>query len=404
MNDYSLRISMRNNGAVLIGTLFLILILSILLMGIGSYTSSHQSLEYIDSNYAEAMDIAEAGTNWEFSRISASVNNADMPPGNTRSFGGGTIKVWCTMLDGTTAWDKSSNQLYVYSQGTINGVSRTIRASVKGNFTTLPEDFGVYSVNNTTINNCIVNGNIGTNHQIGLNGGCTINGTAYLDGPNASISQNGNSVPSVSYPNPIQWPTVSQIASSMFGPNGLTYLASNNDNAMCSAINNNAISLTGSGVATFVGKPGGANYYLTGMTLKGSSSVIFDNSNGPINLWFGPPGSNENFTLTGGSSMVPMSTDPSKACRVYSAASQLTLNGNSELDAGIYAYDIDSNGNPVGGVTNSGTPTVNGAVIAYNVNLNGMALVNHQSGYFLGTIISNGYYGFNNSWTEIGGR
>jgi hypothetical protein len=397
---------MRYNGAVLIGVLFLILIFSILLMGIGSYTVSHQALEQSDSNYAEAMDIAEAGANWEFSQISASVNNADMPPGNTYSFGGGTIKVWCTMLDGTTAWDKSSNQLYVYSQGTVGGITREIRVSVKGYSTSSPQDFGVFSIDRTVMNgNCQEIGDIGTNGSILLNGNVSVTGSASLNGSGATITQNGNvNVPIIRNPNPIVWPTVTQIANSMFGANGLTYLASHNDNALCSAINNNVIQMNGNGTATLVGKPGGANYYLTQLSMNGNCSLALNNSNGPINLWFGPSGSNSSFVLNGGNAMVAMSADPSKACRIYSAATQVTLNGNSRLDAGIYAYDVNSSGAAIGKVVNNGNPEVNGSIIANDVTLNGNVLVNHQAGYFQGNVSSNGYYGYNNSWIEIYGR
>ena len=86
---------------------------------------------------------------------------------------------------------------------------------------------------------------------------------------------------------------------------------------------------------TFYGKAGGANYYVTSMTMKGNSSITFDNTAGPITIWQGT--TDGTLTISGGVASVSMSSDPSKAVRIYAAAAGgVTLNGNSELDAGVY--------------------------------------------------------------------
>src|SRR5579863_7588870 len=145
------------------------------------------------------------------------------------------------------------------------------------------------------------------------------------------------------------------------------------------AIVNNLVNVNGNKTITFVGKPGGANYYLTNLTMNGNTTIIFNNAAGPINIWFGPDGGNGNIDINGGTASVKMSTDPSKTCIIYNATnSAVNLNGNSELDAGVYAY----NGAQGGQVNFNGTDNIDGEVISNTFNFNGTPDVTAVSGYF----------------------
>ena len=76
------------------------------------------------------------------------------------------------------------------------------------------------------------------------------------------------------------------------------------------------------------------------------------------------------------------------------------MHGNSELDCGIYSY----NGANSGPVSLGGTPDIYGSIITGQFDLHGNPTVHYQPGYFTGLPSSgNGYYGFDDSWQEIGG-
>lgn len=67
-------------------------------------------------------------------------------------------------------------------------------------------------------------------------------------------------------------------AGGMYNP--LTYVASN-DNALASVGN----TINTNGTVTLVGKPGGANYYFTSITLKNGANLNIDTSLGPVNIF-----------------------------------------------------------------------------------------------------------------------
>src|SRR5579872_1153468 len=72
-------------GGAIIGVLFFLLIISVLLMGVGTLAVSHNSLCYYDTNYAASLDLAEAGVNYEFRKISNDVTQADSASAYTSS-------------------------------------------------------------------------------------------------------------------------------------------------------------------------------------------------------------------------------------------------------------------------------------------------------------------------------
>ncbi len=395
----------RRRGAAIISTLFFLLVISMLLMGVGTYTVSHKQREMMDSNYASAVDTAEAGVNYELRKITQNPSNADLTQG-TYSVGSGKATVWCTQdAAGTTPWNPGTQGMYVWSTGLVNGVQRTVEVSAKGY--PFSGKFALYTENGVTVINGsapLVNGDIGTNGQFKFSGTPTINGTVYFGGPSAGWY--GGVAPgpyTVAYgPKQVQYPTVDQIALQLFpnsgatSPGGLSYLSTHNDNAKANP------PISGSSISSSVTLVGPGNYYVTSISLSGQQVISFDNTNGPVNLWIGPSGGNGTCTFQGGSAAVPVTTNPANRCNIYCALeSGITLAGNGEIDGLVYCYNKDPNGSLFGTVTVSGNPVVKGQVVCDQATLNGNIAIDYMYNYIQPTNFD--YYGYSNSWQEIGG-
>ncbi len=135
----------RVRGATLVTTLFFTLITTTLLAGIATYSVSHQVRVKADSDYASALALAEAGINYEIRKLGVSPdtvgqrNSPDTPPNNSGLQG--TFSVYCVNQDaGETNWTTASSTLYIYSTGTVGGISRTVKvgASYQGSGASLP--------------------------------------------------------------------------------------------------------------------------------------------------------------------------------------------------------------------------------------------------------------------------
>jgi hypothetical protein len=416
----------KRRGAAIIGVLFFILITSILLMGVGLYAVSHQTRAMADAQYAAAIDAAEAGINYELRSLSSGANaHVSNSPG-TGTFGTApwqsSFSVICTQADGTAITDPANppSTILIQSTGTMGNIVRTIRIRARkgsGQY-----NYAVYSKNNSVINgNQTIVGSVGTSGTITVNGANGITDRVIgLHGPSArAIINPPGSFQTEQRPD-ITWPTVAEVAATMFPYGGLTWLQTNNDNALATAhvnngqlngqnynnkdvspaIVNNAITANGSGTITLRGKAGGANYYLNNMTLNGSWLVNFDNSAGPINIWcVGKNGGSGSFTINGGNSSVSMSQDPSKAVRVYVADKcSLILNGNGDGKFGVYAI----NSSPTGGsVTLNGNNNLYGSVIANNYTFNGTNNIYYTEGYFT---VGPSNWTFDGDWVEVNPR
>lgn len=388
----------RRSGAILAGTVSLMLIIAILTAGIGRFAASHQQRCTVDSDYAAALDLAEAGINYEFRKISSDYSQADNTPA-TVSLGRGTFTVSCTNRQGGGAW-VPPNDLYVSSTGTVRGVSRTVRASGKGNIGS--NRYAIYGVNLVHFNGGLtVNGSVGTDGTIDKSNNSTITGIAELDGPSATLI--GPSPNVVHNPNKVYWKTVSQMALTFFpnsgatAPGGLAYLQTHNNNASVGLPADGSLASITSSI-TLVG-PG--DYYVSSIILNGSNQIRFNNTNGPIRLWVGPEGGAGLVKLTG---TTDATVTAANEVDVYVATlAGVDLVGNTTMNANIYCYNRNSvTGIEYGSVTNSGTPQVNGSVLGYNVDLNGNASVVFTQS--IDPVGAYSYYGFDNTWTEINPR
>ncbi len=392
----------QERGGVIIGALFFTLVISILLMGVSWFAVSHQQRAQYDSRYAAALDLAEAGVNYEFRKISNNVAQADTTPLTQNTpfqLPGTAFTVQCVNRGTTTPWSGPGTDLDVLSTGTASGVSRIVRCS--GKAFTWQADFAVFGIHSVALGGSAnVYGDVGTDGT--LSGSQSeISGNVYLYGPGASWS---GGTASASYPNALSWPTVDQKALALFPnsgstvPGGMAYLATNNDNAKAGLPTSGA---TLSGGETLVG-PG--NYYVTGINMTGNRSITFDNANGDINIWVGPDGGAGSVTLKGctaaGSTDI---TQSGHQVNIFVATTGgVDMRGTSAIYANIYAYNTDSAGNPYGSVTNHGTPDVYGSVLGYDVTLQGNPGV-HYIPTNIEPVITN-FFGFDTSWTEVNPR
>jgi len=392
------RVRASQKGGAIISVIFVLLILSVLLMGAGTLAVGHQNLEKTDMDYASALNIAEAGVNYEFRKISSGAGNADQYPGGRHDLAGGNFTVYCTNQDGSSPWDTTTGYLYVLSTGYINGVSRTVKVSVKG--FAPPGKFAIYTMDSISVwrgSSMDIVGDVGSNGLLDFTSHPGITGNIYFNGPDAGWYNNSDpgGYP-VSYDGAkITWPTVSEVAQKT-SAGSLAALAITNNNASANP------PIVGNSITNSVTLTAG-DYYVTNINLTGNNKITLDNSAGPVNIWVGPEGGVGTCRFRGGTAAVPISSDATKACHIYVATqSGIDMAGNENVDALIYAYNKDSNGNEYGYVQNSGNPTLNGQIIANKVDINGNITINYTTDLIKPS--SFGYYGYNNSWTELNPR
>ena len=213
-------------GGVLISVLVFTVIIAFLIAGIGALTVSHYSRVHVEADYTTALDVAEAGINYELRNISVNLysnsNQIDQyHPGAgqngayTGSIPGvpGTFTVYVINdPDDGKSWS-SPNSALIVSTGTVNGVSRTVQ--IRGEGRSVFGQYALFGIDSTTLNgNFTVNGDFGTDSAMTIHGSSgTINGTVYFNGvAGGSISGSTATGGYVDEPNTVVWPTVSAMA------------------------------------------------------------------------------------------------------------------------------------------------------------------------------------------------
>jgi len=397
----------RRRGAILLNVMIFMIVISIVIAGMAMLMVSDNSVGVVESSYSNSLAIAEAGVNYELRKISNSAVSADQKqligtPGISYTTTAGTFSVYVTQRnsDGseTTPWVPGQN-LWIYSTGGTGNLKRTVKVAAAPSSTAPASNYAVFGVSQGIMNSgpTIVQGDVGTNGFFTFNGHPGITGSVVFNG----LTSNWQSPPNGTYTVahnllPVTWPTVESLAVTAFGATGLTYLVTHNDNALANPpITGNFVLVSSN--QTFVGKAGGANYYVTSLTCNSGSEIRFDNSKGPINIWCGPSGSSSTFNFSGGTANTKYSTDPTKAVRIYVATSNdIQLNGSLELDAGI--YNVNNAGS--GRVLFNGNPAIYGMVISNMFTFNGTPTIYNTQGYFTpsgGTV----YYQCVQPWQEV---
>ena len=396
----------RRDGGVLISMLAFVVVISVLTTGAMRLTVSHYQLAKTQADWTAVSYLAEAGVNYEIRTISNNANNADTisvanpigPLYQAPGSDGGTFNVNITNRDGSTPWIAGSPGI-ISAKGMLRGVSRTIQIYCKPYGSALGSNYALFgAVSGTIAGGCNVTGNVGTNGTLSFSSSCVITGTVEFNGVGSNWAAGSTTSFSTVYtPTAKVWPTVDALAVAKFGVTGLAYLKANNDNlfAIPPVPLNYQIKLGGGGHQTFYGKPGGANYYLEGITLGGNAAFSFDNTLGPITIWVGPSGGSGAIDFQGGSAAVSMSTNPANPVKFFSAVtSNIIQKSNAQIDCEIYNINSTS----TGGFIAQGSPSITATVIANSFSLQGNVGVTYVNGS--SSVNAATYYLFDNVYTE----
>jgi hypothetical protein len=417
--------------------------------------SGHLSRSSVESDYATAVQLADAGINYELRWLSMDTPTAGSRahqafPGSghngthtvsvTDIPGAASFMVSVMNEDGSGPW-APPNSVLIRSTGTINGVSRTVE--ITGRKRSLFGEYAIFSIDEATLSGdkAFVIGNMGTNGPVIFNGGnaqVNIQGELTFNGyPENRSLMSEYAGPNVWWnPDPVLWPTVSEIADALF-TGGIEYIKNNNDNDRVKSFDpNDPQSLISNAVTTVVStdtldrhsfrnfaesrnhrdKPGGnryqngheglygrnvlilppGDYYFKGVKTTNSSGegILIDNASGMVRIWIDGPASGDSLDLP----VIFTSEDKNKFRLYYNKCSGLSVGGNSSFYGGIYSH-VDG---CMSSVKMHGNSRVYGSVIFENIWMTGNSDIifpnngggEADSDYAL-------WYGFLNTWREI---
>jgi hypothetical protein len=440
-------------GMALILALVAIAIITALLAGILLLVVSHFALSHTNSSYANALNLAEAGINWELQKISQNPALADntpatqvFPTGSNRSF-----QVHAEAYPAGGAW-LPPGPFWVISTGTVDGVSRTVRVVARGyGLAGLYALFGIDTLN--VGGNATINGASGTNGVVNVNGNPSFNGNFVYCG-----TATGGPVTPVPpgevfhEPLRIDWPTVNELANQRAAEKydvttnlGVDFFATEN-NGVPYNDNNLIVDIAGNPVpiaqykldqGTFqqvakdanpyledgvtpnplYGKNvivlGPGDYYFESMDVQGNNGLRIDPGDGIVNIWLGPAAGPGGIDFVNGGCMFFTSHDASRFHLYQGSKRDLQLTGTMDFYGNVYAHNgPDKFGQYYGSIKVLGDGNIWGSVIGYDVyKMTGSAVINFPSNGGMGPggwgpgpapgepIF---FYGFDGSWEEVG--
>ncbi len=428
--------SRRQQGAALLTAIAFSAIFSLIAAGVAVYGVGSFNLAKRDTEYAAAIQLADAGINYELRAIALnqfssgySAPTSGSPASGSISGVTGTFSVYVTSDSaGTVAWTPSSKDVYIWSTGTANGIARKVVAHGQG-AAGLFDTYAVYGINSVTFNGSgsSVVGNVGSNGAVSSSssGSAAVNGTLYIDGPGASGPSGANVVVN---PDAVNFPTVDAIVAATFtgSPSGWSYISTHNNNsnirvfksgtangATPSTTNTQVIGVVSNANQishtdinkqtnkTIILPPG--DYYFTDINTSGQDKIIMDNGGlstgtpGVIRIWMNSSTSGD--TISNPFSYTATGTDaPSKFRLYYNKAATFQIDGNNASGGAFYGHNSTGNAN----FTITGGSTTYGAVIADNVTISGNSVVQFPSG----TIGNSSdkfwlWFGFKDGYKEI---
>ena len=467
MYGKKLNLKSRQAGGVLVTAVAFAAIISLFVAGVATLSVGHLGRGASEADYATAIQLADAGINHELRWLSmdtsnysrahqAFPSNGQLGPytGTVQGItGNGSFTVSVMNTNNTGPW-APPNELKIRSTGRINGISRTVE--ITGQRRGIFDDYAIFAIEEGKLggSNSYVVGNMGTN------GGVFFSGGAAVDNIQGELTYNGFPVvnplesepPSNSgyesgsnvwwNPDPIPWPTVSEIAAQLF-PGGLNYLKTNNNNANVLEFSTADLSFLpshatvigiGTGLlngnefrnATVDGQiqdapPSGTryqdgdegiygkrvlifppgDYYINSLNLTNMEpiGILIDNASGMVRIW-----------IDGGTRQVDSldcavmftSSDKNKFRLYYNNCARLSILGSSTFNGSIYAYNDGCNRDLEPEVEVGGNSVINGSVIAQYVNIHGNSRINfpnNSGGAALDDFAL--WYGFKNTWKEI---
>jgi len=414
-----------DQGAALILALVIVAILSALLSGILLFSVSHLALSNTNSSYANALNLAEAGINWELWKLGHDISTADVvqtpwirfpdPPeaGQKPRY----YRVQIQAVGGGT-WAPPAPCMIV-AQGKVDDVVRTIRVKAQGQG--LFGKYALFGINSFNVGgNATVNGAAGTDGVVNINGNPNFNGNFWYQGPGAIGDSVEGLVTGEIFHSPLPeiYPTVNTIASDWaqahWGatpPPAITveYFKTHNNNSQIVnslgqpvQIKNYTLDSKTFGADGIIVLPPG-DYYFEKMELPGNNTIRISNSTGVVNIWLGPEGGvGKDDTVNG--CMEFASHDVSRFHLYDGSARTLKMNGTMDFYGCIFAYNgPNKQGNHYGSVQINGTGNVYGSVIGYDVSrMTGNSTITFQStggGLEPGDPVQ--YWGIGQTWEEV---
>lgn len=163
-------------GSALMSSLALVAMSTLLLSGVCVLASSHAARQRREADYALALELADAGVNYELRYISTHLTTSPYGHQSGSAYSGsisgvtGSFSVYVTNTDDSTNWAPPSD-VKIVSTGTVGGISRKVTVicqSSGGTTTSTPlfdstyAVFGYQSILFTTASNAI-SGNMGVN-------------------------------------------------------------------------------------------------------------------------------------------------------------------------------------------------------------------------------------------------
>lgn len=315
-------------ASALISALALVAISSLLMSGICVLASSYATRQKEEADYAKALQLAEAGVNYELQYISTHLTTSPYAHQYSAPYTGsisgvtGSFTVWASKTtegdnttDSHTAWAPPAD-VKIVSTGTVSGIRRKVTVVCKtsgGGASTTPVFDGTFAVFGTqsllfTQASNVVNGNMGANgpapsgvsYSINTqsNGVVNVNsgsakplvlagGASLISGNSVNPNYTNNPGKIDVVANNILWPTVDTIVAASF-PNGWNTLSSSTSIAAqwsrMRTFKTQSRSLTSSGTKAIT-------TYTTGQTtLTDSVMKLKADDNQWVNALILPPG------------------------------------------------------------------------------------------------------------------
>jgi hypothetical protein len=457
-------------GGALVTALAFTVVIALIIGGVSRLAVGHYSRTATEAEYSKALLLADAGMNHELRYISENqltntpAHQAGAPYTGSISGVDGTFTVWVTNdPDDGNDWSPPKSMI-LHSIGTVNGISRRIQA--RGTRQSIFDGFASFGYVEVSISgtNTIVNGDIGTNGTLTLNGGTTgvtSGHNMYLAGPDAEGVSGSNVILA---PDPVKLPSIDpeiisrapivgwgttnwdsikaarqnasmlklQTAGASFGP-GVATLGSGIAENQNAALRHNTFNSITDGVISYV--LDGTARKLVGPGTSGASTetgrlLILPalSSTTPTDYYFDDIDINaddiiliDNGGWTSGTSgtvriwmgrpgdvdkdnirgnVYFTDADPVKFRLYYSKCAELTLAGNSVWYGGIYAVQKSCAGTPVVKIT--GGSKIHGSVMAnYIIMSGGSQIVFPANGLIDNPADFSLWFGFKNEWKEV---
>ena len=371
----------QKNGVVLI-MVFMIMIALVLIVGAYLYVVSTQmkSAGYDISN-AKAFWIAEAGVQKTVYYFKTSSSYRNSPQSFTENFGGGTYTVLQPVSDSQGGYN-------VTSTGTSGGIKRKITCNIKGGSVFNYGGFGSSSVTmtnsaytdsyNSSLGLYNVNGNIGSDGDVGGNADISMSNSAHING-DASTGPSGT----------FSDPTHKYVSGTVTNANNVSLPAVVIPSTLTGLVSGGAVNVSNSGTMTL----NSGNYKFSTIGLSNSATLTINATTAPVNIYL--TGNIYSINISNSASIIIPATN-TYPVTFYTDGGTSISNGsvvnNSYNPANLILYNTSANavsiansGNfygaiyaPLASVSLSNSSTIYGSVISNLLTMANSAAIHYD--------------------------